>query len=48
MNAAGAVDISPSDGLSGRINVHLGSKNVTVARGTLSVSGSLKDPQLRQ
>ena len=46
MNGTGNVDVSPTGDLSGRLNVVLGSQTVTVARGTLNVSGSLKDPLL--
>ena len=44
----GAIDVSPAAELSGRLNLVLGSQTVTVARGTLKVSGSLKDPLLSQ
>jgi hypothetical protein len=47
MNAAGSVDIAPNGNLSGRINTELGSKTVVVARGNLSVTGSLKTPVLK-
>ena len=47
MNAAGSVDIAPNGSLSGRINSELGSKTVVVARGNLSVTGSLKTPVLK-
>jgi hypothetical protein len=47
MNSSGNVDIAPNGNLSGRIGTQLGSKNVVVARGNLSVTGSLKTPVLK-
>ncbi len=47
-NANGTLDVSPAAALAGRINVQIGSPTVTVARGILTVSGSLKDPVLSQ
>ncbi len=44
MSANGAIDVAPAGELSGRINAVLGTSAATVARGTLTVSGSLKDP----
>jgi uncharacterized protein involved in outer membrane biogenesis len=46
MKASGAIDVSPKAELSGRINVLVGSQTVTVARGTLNVGGSVKNPVL--
>ena len=48
MNGTGAVDVAPGGELSGRLNLVLGSQAVTIAKGSLNVSGSLKDPQLSQ
>lgn len=48
MNGSGTVDVTAGSELSGRIDLVLGSQSVTVARGTLTVGGSLKDPQLNQ
>jgi len=48
LNASGSVDVSTRGDLSGRLNAELGSKTVTVARGTIIVSGNLKTPNLRQ
>ena len=48
LNASGSVDVSPRGDLSGRLNAELGSKTVTVARGTIIVGGNLKTPNLRQ
>jgi hypothetical protein len=48
MNGTGAIDVSPAAELSGRLNLVLGSSAVTVARGSLQVSGQLKDPILSQ
>ena len=48
MNGTGAIDVSPTAELSGRLNLALGSSAVTVARGSLQVSGHLKDPLLSQ
>ena len=48
LNGSGAVDVSAGSELSGRLDLVLGSQALTVARGSLSVSGSLKDPQLTQ
>jgi uncharacterized protein involved in outer membrane biogenesis len=47
MNSSGNVDIAPDGNLSGRISTVLGSKSVVVARGNLSVTGSLKTPVLK-
>ena len=47
MNSSGSVDIAPNGNLSGRIITQLGSKNVIVARGNLSVTGNLKTPVLK-
>ena len=48
MNGTGAIDVSPAAELSGRLNLVLGSPTVTIARGSLQVSGRLKDPLLSQ
>ena len=48
MNGTAAVDIGPGGELSGRLNLVLGSQSVTIARGSLNLGGSLKDPQLSQ
>jgi hypothetical protein len=48
MSGTGVLDVSKAAELSGRLNLILGSQSVTVARGWLSVGGSLKDPQLSQ
>ena len=47
MNASGSVDIAPNGNLSGRISTELGSKTVVVARGNLSITGTLKTPVLK-
>jgi hypothetical protein len=47
MSASGNVDIAPNGELSGRVSAELGSKTVVVARGTLSVTGNLKNPVLK-
>ena len=46
MNGGGAVEIGTNSDISGRLDVQLGSPTVTVARGALILSGSLKDPQV--
>lgn len=46
MHGGGAVEIGANTEISGRLDVQLGSQTVTVARGALSLSGSLKDPQV--
>ena len=48
MNGSGSVDVSAASALSGRLDLVLGSQSVVVAKGTLTVGGSLKDPQLSQ
>ncbi|MEO7729086.1 MAG: hypothetical protein ABIS45_17685, partial [Burkholderiales bacterium] len=48
LNAHGAVDVSPAGELAGRLNVQLGTQGVSIARGTLNVSGGMKDPVLSQ
>jgi hypothetical protein len=48
MSGNGVVDVSKTAELSGRLNLVLGSQSVTVARGSLNLGGSLKDPQLSQ
>jgi hypothetical protein len=48
MSGNGVLDVSAGGELSGRLSLVLGSQSVTVARGSLNVGGSLKDPQLSQ
>ena len=48
MNGSGSVDVTAASERTGRLDVVLGSQAVTIARGTLNLGGSLKDPQLTQ
>ena len=48
LNATGAVDVSPTAELAGRLNVQLGTASVSIARGVLNVSSGMKDPLLGQ
>ena len=48
MSAGGSVEISAESKLSGRLEVALGTTGTTVARGALTVSGTVKDPFLGQ
>ena len=47
MNANGSFDIAPEGELSGRITAEVGTKSVIVARGALTVAGSVKAPLLK-
>jgi hypothetical protein len=47
LTAAGTLDVLPSSDIAGRVGVEIGSRTTVVARGTLTVSGSVKDPVLR-
>jgi len=47
MNATGNVDVGSNGDLAGRVNAELGSKALVVARGNLTVAGSLKTPLLK-
>lgn len=46
LDCTGAIDVSPAGELSGRLSLISGSQTVTVARGTLNVRGSIKNPRL--
>jgi chemotaxis protein histidine kinase CheA len=46
MNGTGTLDVGAAGELSGHLSLVLGSATVTVARGSLNVGGSLKDPQI--
>ena len=46
LKASGAIDVLPNSDLSGRINAQVGSKTVTVTRGTLNLGGNLRNPVL--
>jgi hypothetical protein len=47
MNANGAVEVGAGGELAGRLNAELGSKGVVLARGGLTVTGTLKNPLLK-
>jgi hypothetical protein len=47
LNASGALNVGADGAIAGRINAELGSKGLVVARGALSVTGSVRDPLLR-
>ncbi|MDP1536183.1 MAG: AsmA-like C-terminal region-containing protein, partial [Burkholderiales bacterium] len=47
LNASGTIAIGSDSTLSGRINAELGAKNLVVARGALTVAGTVRDPLLR-
>ncbi len=47
LNASGAISVGSDSALSGRISAELGSKGLIVARGSLGVTGAVRDPVLR-
>ena len=48
MSATGAVDVSGTSELSGRLNAQVASQTTVIARGIINVGGSVKDPLLNQ
>ena len=47
LNAGGSIAVGSDGALSGRINAELGARNLVVARGSLAVTGAVRDPLLR-
>jgi hypothetical protein len=47
LNASGNLAVGSDGALSGRINAELGARNLVVARGSLAVTGAVRDPLLR-
>jgi hypothetical protein len=47
LNATGALDISPASEISGQLSAEVGSKGRVIARATVGLSGTLKDPQIK-
>jgi hypothetical protein len=47
LTATGNVDIASSSDVAGRVAVEVGNRTTVVARGTVTVTGSVKDPVLR-
>ncbi|MGA0033249.1 MAG: AsmA-like C-terminal region-containing protein [Burkholderiales bacterium] len=47
LNASGAINVGSDSALSGRISAELGSRGLVVARGSLNVTGAVRDPLLR-
>ncbi|MGE0557290.1 MAG: AsmA-like C-terminal region-containing protein, partial [Burkholderiales bacterium] len=47
LNASGAINVGNDGALSGRISAELGSRGLVVARGSLNVTGAVRDPLLR-
>lgn len=48
LNASGAIDVGPAGELSGSLAAEVGAKGRIVARTTVTLSGTLKDPVIRQ
>jgi hypothetical protein len=48
LNASGGADIGPNGELSGQISAEVGSKGRVVARSNVALSGTLRDPAIRQ
>ena len=47
LNANGAINVGGDGSIAGRLNAELGSKGLVVARGSLGITGSIRDPLLR-
>ena len=47
LNANGSINVGGDGSIAGRLNAELGSKGLVVARGSLGITGSIRDPLLR-